>query len=160
MATRLLHLMRNGWVQRARHSSYTLIPGGIGLFKSLDQTQFTSRQYPPSLNRTALLTGKFGKLTNISSSDTAKNVRDPVRMVIKSTTDSKRKSRRESLKARLVFGERFIKEVAETVSARNDVSLSVRLKRAFTDYGKVRLPDHQRVHIHCSIDRRRRCCTM
>jgi hypothetical protein len=136
MASRLLHLMRNGWVQRTRHSSYTaLFPGGIGLFKSFDHTHILIRQYPPSLTRTALLAGK---LSNLAGSDKAVNiVRDPVRMVIKSTTASKREIRRQSLKARLVFGERFIKDVAETVSAKNDVSLSVRLKRAFTDYGKV-----------------------
>jgi hypothetical protein len=143
MATRVLHLMHNCLVKRTRYPSYiALIPGGIGLFKSPDTTRIPSRQYPPSLNRTTLLLGKFARDSN-HNSFTAENIaRDPVRMVIKSTTASKRESGRQLLRSRLVVGERFIKDVAETVTAKNDVTLSVRLKRAFTDYGKVGRPMH------------------
>jgi hypothetical protein len=128
-----------------------MFPGGIGLFKSIDNTRILSRQYPPSLNRTALLTGKFGKVTNYTSEDTTEKIlRDPVRMVIKSTTASKREFTQQSLKSRLVFGQRFIKDVAITVTAKNDTTLSVRLKRAFTEYGKVDRPITNSARAHPS----------
>ena len=138
MAARLLHLMRNSWIKKIRLSNHK---GLNHLFEAHQHIQTMNPQYPPSLNRIAFLPGKFPTSPAMPPptdvADGAHVAKDPVYLVMNAANFKKKEAPRRSLRSRLNIGGKFIKDVAITVTEKNEISLSQRLKNVLADYGKV-----------------------
>jgi hypothetical protein len=131
--------LRNGWIRKFLPSKYRVPGPGAILFEANEHVQTMKPSYPPTLNRVAFLVGRQPmNATSVSviapNSAFSSIPKDPVHMTTRSSALSKKKA---GLRARLNIGGKFIKDVATTVTAKNEVSLYRRLQNVLADYGKV-----------------------
>lgn len=131
--------MRNGWIRKVLPSKYTVPSPGAIPFEAQEHVQTMKHNYPPSLNRMAFLVGKLpiSPIHAAGINPKASNPsfpKDPVHMMMKFGAARRKEN---ILRARLNIGGKFFKDVATTVTEKNEISLYQRLQNVLADYGKV-----------------------
>ena len=129
--------MQNGWIKGVRQLNRKCVSPRITIFDFHQHVPSHSPTVPPSLSRAALRASQIMSDRNMNAAVSFKPFTENPMQVVMRTTVSRRESSSRTLKAKLVFSKRFLKEVAQNVSPSNKVSLSKRLKNVVAEYGKV-----------------------